>query len=57
MEFDLNAMPGFTPEQPSSLKRMLSRVISEAPDPLLKPLGEVLSAGNKSSPKLSVITN
>ena len=57
MELDLNAMPGFTPEQTSSLQRMLSRVIGEALDPLLQPLGEFLSAWDKSSPKPSVNTS
>ena len=57
MELDLNAMPGFTPEQTSSLQRMLSRVIGEALDPLLKPLGEFLSAWDKSSPSVSVNTS
>ena len=37
MEFDLSAMPGFTPEQTMSLQRMLSVVISEALDPVLIP--------------------
>ena len=41
-----NAMPGFTPEQTSSLQQMISISISEALKPLLNPLGDFLNAWN-----------
>ena len=39
-----NAMPGFTPEQVSSLRQMLSTSIGEALEPLLSPLRNFLAA-------------
>lgn len=41
-----SAMPGFTPEQTSSLQQIISISICEALKPLLKPLGDFLSAWN-----------
>lgn len=41
-----NAMSGFTPEQTSSLQRMISIAIGEALEPLLRPLGDFLRAWN-----------
>ena len=41
-----NPISGFTPEQTSSLQRMIAISIGEALEPLLRPLGEFLSAWN-----------
>ncbi len=52
-----NAIPGFTPEQTSSLQRILSTSIGEALEPLLRPLTEFLSAWEKGSQSLSSNTS
>ena len=52
-----NPMPGFTPEQTSSLQRMISISISEALKPLLKPLGDFLSAWNTGPQSLPLNPN
>lgn len=51
------AMPGFTPEQASSLQRLLSASINEALQPLLRPLGEFLRAWEKGPQPLSFNTS
>ena len=52
-----NAIPGFTPEQTSSLQRILSSSIGEALEPLLRPLSEFLSAWEKGPQFLSSHTS
>lgn len=52
-----NPMRGFTPEQTSSLQRMLSTSIGEALEPLLRPLSEFLSAWEKGPQSLSFNTS
>ena len=49
-----SAMSGFTPEQTSSLQRMISTSIGEALEPLLESLGEFLSAWKKGPQSLSI---
>ncbi len=52
-----NAIPGFTPEQTSSLQLILSTSIGEALEPLLRPLSEFLSAWEKGPQSLSSNTS
>lgn len=47
-----SAMSGFAPEQTTSLQQLISISISEALEPLLKPLGDFLSAWNTGSQSL-----